>query len=54
MSGAISSRRTIGSLASPIDGPQEFHDEYRRTQTNKPSWLKVMNGIKLLKKHGVE
>lgn len=37
-----------------IDGPQEFHDEYRRTQTNKPSWLKVMNGIKLLKKHGVE
>lgn len=20
-----------------IDGPQEFHDEYRRTQTNKPS-----------------
>lgn len=37
-----------------IDGPQDFHDEYRRTQTNKPSWLKVMNGIKLLNKHGVE
>lgn len=37
-----------------IDGPQDFHDEYRRTQTKKPSWLKVMNGIKLLNKHGVE
>ena len=37
-----------------IDGPQEFHDEYRRTQTGKPSWIKVMKGIQLLKKHGVE
>lgn len=37
-----------------IDGPQEFHDEYRRTSTNAPSWVKVMNGISLLKKHGVE
>ncbi len=37
-----------------IDGPQEFHDEYRRTASGAPSWTKVMNGIKLLKKHGVE
>lgn len=37
-----------------IDGPQEFHDEYRRTKGDKPSWVKVMNGIRLLKKHGVE
>lgn len=37
-----------------IDGPQEFHDEYRRSRGNKPSWVKVMNGIRLLKKHGVE
>lgn len=37
-----------------IDGPQEFHDEYRRSKDNKPSWVKVMNGIRLLKKHGVE
>lgn len=37
-----------------IDGPQEFHDEYRRTRTGKPTWAKVMRGIKLLKKHGVE
>ncbi|WP_462375353.1 anaerobic sulfatase-maturation protein [Segatella buccae] len=37
-----------------IDGPQEFHDEYRRTATDKPSWQKVMRGIRLLRKHGVE
>lgn len=37
-----------------IDGPQEFHDEYRLTQTVRPSWVKVMNGIRLLRKHGVE
>ena len=37
-----------------IDGSQEFHDEYRRTATNKPTFVKVMNGINLLNKHGVE
>lgn len=37
-----------------IDGPQEFHDEYRRTATNKPTFVKVMNGVNLLNKHGVE
>lgn len=37
-----------------IDGPQEFHDEYRRTTSDKPSWQKVMRGIRLLRKHGVE
>lgn len=37
-----------------IDGPQEFHDEYRRTHSARPSWMQVMRGIKLLKKHGVE
>ena len=37
-----------------IDGPQEFHDEYRRTRSGKPSFQKVMNGIQLLNKHGVE
>lgn len=37
-----------------IDGPQEFHDEYRSTRTGKPTWTKVMQGIRLLKKHGVE
>ena len=37
-----------------IDGPQEFHDEYRRSRDGKPSFLKVMRGINLLKKHKVE
>ena len=37
-----------------IDGPQEFHDEYRRSQGNQPSFYKVMRGIRLLQKHGVE
>lgn len=37
-----------------IDGPQEFHDEYRRDKMGRPSFYKVMKGIRLLQKHGVE
>jgi len=37
-----------------IDGPQEFHDEYRRARGGAPSFQKVMRGINLLRKHGVE
>lgn len=37
-----------------IDGPQPDHDHYRLTAAGRPSWQKVMQGIKLLKKHGVE
>ena len=37
-----------------IDGPQPDHDHYRLTAAGKPSWKKVMQGIKLLKKHRVE
>lgn len=37
-----------------IDGPQEFHDEYRKTVGGGPSFQKVMKGIRLLNKHGVE
>lgn len=37
-----------------IDGPQEFHDEYRKNKIGAPSFRKVMQGIDLLKKHGVE
>ena len=33
---------------------QEFHDEYRKNKQGKPSFVKVMQGINLLKKHGVE
>ena len=37
-----------------IDGPQEFHDEYRRDKMGRPSFHKVMRGMELLNKHGVE
>lgn len=37
-----------------VDGPQEFHDEFRRTRTGRPSWTKVMQGIRLLNKWGVQ
>ncbi len=37
-----------------IDGPQEFHDEYRRNQGGAATWFKVIQGIKLLNKHGVD
>jgi len=37
-----------------IDGPQEFHDEYRRDKMGRPSFHRVMKGIQLLQKHGVE
>ena len=32
-----------------IDGPQEFHDEYRRNRQGQPSFQKVMKGINLIK-----
>ena len=37
-----------------IDGPQEFHDEYRKNKQGKPSFMMVMQGIHLLNKHQVE
>ncbi len=37
-----------------IDGPQHCHDTYRRTADGRPSFIQVMKGINLLKKHGVE
>lgn len=37
-----------------IDGPQQFHDKYRKTKDKRPSFYKVMKGIELLKKHDVD
>lgn len=37
-----------------VDGPQHCHDVYRRTRDNRPSFVQVMKGISLLKKHGVD
>ena len=35
-----------------IDGPQEFHDEYRKNKQGRPSFVKVMQGINLLNQRG--
>lgn len=37
-----------------IDGPQDFHDAYRRDKKGNPSFDQVMHGLELLKKHEVE
>lgn len=37
-----------------IDGPQEFHDEYRKNKQGMPSFHKVMQGIRMLNKYEVE
>ena len=37
-----------------IDGPEEFHDEFRRSASGKPSWQRVMRGIRMLNRHRVE
>lgn len=37
-----------------IDGPQRFHDEYRRSADDRPSFAKVMKAIRLLQRYHVE
>lgn len=37
-----------------IDGPQEFHDAYRRSRQGRPSFVQVMKGIECLNRYGVE
>ena len=37
-----------------LDGPKDVHDRYRVDRGGKPTFDRVMNGIKLLKKYGVE
>lgn len=37
-----------------IDGPAHLHDHYRVTRKQGPSYKKVIAGIEVLKKHGVE
>ena len=37
-----------------VDGPQHCHDKYRKSLDEGASFQKVMRGIELLKKHGVE
>lgn len=37
-----------------IDGPQEYHDAYRRTRRGLPSHAQVMKGIRMMQQYGVE
>lgn len=37
-----------------IDGPKECHDAYRTAKGGAPTWDRVMHGIELLNKHGVD
>ncbi|MDH3675924.1 MAG: anaerobic sulfatase maturase [Anaerolineae bacterium] len=37
-----------------VDGPRELHDVYRVDKGGKPTFDKVMRGLRLLQKHGVE
>jgi len=37
-----------------VDGPREIHDRYRLDQGGNPSFDRVMEGLRLLKEHGVE
>lgn len=37
-----------------IDGTQRFHDKYRKANNGEPTFGKVIHGINLLRKHGVE
>jgi uncharacterized protein len=37
-----------------IDGPRRFHDAYRVDKRGRPTFERVMGGLRLLQKHGVE
>lgn len=37
-----------------IDGPEKYHDAYRRSRGNAPSFHRVMRGIELLNRHRVD
>jgi uncharacterized protein len=37
-----------------IDGPQPLHDLHRRDKQGRPTFDRVMRGLRLLQKHGVE
>ena len=37
-----------------IDGPEEIHDAYRVDKGGKPTFARVMRGLGILKKHGVQ
>ena len=51
---AASSRNTTFSSASASTGRAELHDVYRVDKGGRPTFDRVMRGLRLLQKHGVE
>jgi uncharacterized protein len=47
-------RRTHTNVSLSIDGPEEFHDQRRRTRTGGPTWRFAMRGLKRLQDAGLE
>lgn len=47
-------RREGFLIGISVDGPQELHDTYRRDRGDRPTFDRVMAGLAMLKKHGVE
>ena len=41
-------------LGVSVDGPRELHDHYRVDKGGQPTFERVMRGVELLQKHGVE
>jgi serine-type anaerobic sulfatase-maturating enzyme len=37
-----------------VDGPEELHDAYRVDKGGQPTFARVMRGLEILKKHGVD
>lgn len=37
-----------------LDGPQDVHDECRKDKNGRPSFMKVMKGVELLHRYGVD
>jgi uncharacterized protein len=48
----LASHRFLIGLS--VDGPQDIHDAYRVDKGGQPTFARVMRGLGILKKHGVE
>jgi len=47
-------RENNSLIGISIDGPRELHDTYRVDRAGKPTFDRVVRGLRLLQKHGVE
>ena len=54
MPGVSFSKRMAFLIGVSLDGTQEQHDYYRVDKGGNPTFDKVLHGIRLLQKHGVE